>query len=102
VAEPALDSVCHVRLEPGPWAGVQRLVAEDSSRLCGAGDAFAGGTAVYLEYLKTLAAGIDGHYPPVVNAAIAGCAAAVRWIGFERSLRAGDFAVSALPLAVAA
>jgi sugar/nucleoside kinase (ribokinase family) len=99
VTGPDLESPYCVRLALDPWAEVQRIVAENPARLCGAGDAFAGGVTVYLECLATLAAGLDGHYPPAVNAAISGCAASVRWIGLERVVGAVDFQVSSFPMA---
>jgi sugar/nucleoside kinase (ribokinase family) len=102
VTAPDLESPCCVRLASGPWAEVQRLVAQDPARLCGAGDAFAGGATVYLECSSTLTRGLDGRYEPAVNAAIAGCAASVRWIGLERSLGTTDFQVHRFPKVSAA
>jgi len=104
VAGPGLDKPQHIRLAEGPWHEVQVHVSQDSTKLCGAGDAFAAGVTVYLQTGKSLLAGGPPWYAPEVNAALAGCALAVRWIGWEPQLHQGDFVIGGLcwPTRVAA
>jgi hypothetical protein len=102
VTGPGLGVPCQVRLAPGTWNAVQQRVAEDPARLCGIGDAFAGSVAANLECFATFVADLDTHHPAPLNAAISGCAAAARWLGFDPLLNAADFEVKALSAEVAA
>jgi len=97
VASPVLDDALHVRLVRGPWEQIQEHVRQDSTKLCGAGDAFAAGVTVYLQTGKSLLAGGPPSHAPEVNAALAGCALAVRWIGWEPRLSQGDFWIRSVP-----
>ena len=96
VAGPGLDSPRHVRLAQRPWEQVQERVGRDSTKLCGAGDAFAAGVTVHQQTGKSLLAGAPPSYAPELNAALAGCALAVRWIGWEPPLSESDFIIKKL------
>jgi sugar/nucleoside kinase (ribokinase family) len=98
VSEPGPGPAFHVRLAAKVWLDVQRFVANDPAELCGAGDAFAGGACASLEGLGSVVPGLDGHFAPAVRAAVAGCASALRWVGWRRPLCARDFRVKALPV----
>jgi sugar/nucleoside kinase (ribokinase family) len=98
VAGSSSSLIHHVRLDRH-WADVQQLVSQDATRLCGAGDCFAAGASVYLETGATRLAGIASVPSDAVGAALAGCAAAVRWLGSVLGLTARDFDVMEFPLA---
>ena len=99
VSGPGSLSGYRVILSRAVWDAVQRVVSVRASAVCGAGDAYAGGVvAAEVPGFGRLGVGEVA----AVRSALAGCAAAVRWIGYRRPLRAADFAVSAVPLAAAA
>lgn len=95
VVGPGCPIVHHVRLD-GPSPGVQSLIRRDPTRVCGAGDAFAAGAFVALETRVPLVSGGDGVASPVIRAGLAGCAAAVRWLGRVEGLRVLDFELTRL------
>lgn len=101
VVEAGSGRVWHVHLHLRSRDEVQQFVRSHSTQLCGAGDAFAGGTVAFLECLKPLVSGINGRYPHAVSASIAGCATAVQWIGWEQRLSAPDFVVKTVARAAA-
>jgi sugar/nucleoside kinase (ribokinase family) len=83
---------CHIALCPGPSAAIQACVALDPARTNGAGDAFLAGAAAFYAEGASLVEGItQSSSNPTVAAGISACAAAVRWMGYQPTLTAGDF-----------
>ncbi len=60
--------------------------------LCGAGDAFAAGVAMYRATGRSLLPGLAA--PSAEGAAVAGCALAIRWLDRVAPLTRSDFHVS--------
>jgi sugar/nucleoside kinase (ribokinase family) len=97
VSGPGGDVAFHVSLIPNLAEKVQETVRQDPTRVCGCGDAFLGGATAMIVTGDSLVSELDADPKPVA-AAIAGCATAVRWLGFIPHLRAADFAVEALAI----
>jgi hypothetical protein len=70
--------------------------------LCGAGDAFAAGVLMRRALGLSLVRHSAGRLPSHLAAALAGCATALRKIGFRRGLAPEDFAIRLLERAAAA
>jgi hypothetical protein len=100
VCEPGSRSGYRVILKRSAWDAVQRVVSAEGAALCGAGDAYAGGVVAAVAPVRF--GNLGAGWPAAVRSGLAGCATAVRWIGYRRLLSAADFAVSAIPLAAAA
>ncbi len=77
----------------------QEIVRERPSRLCGAGDAFAGGVLVRRAFGWSLLSGA-GAFHSHVQDALAGCASALRWIGVSSGVTVGAFELRSLPVAM--
>ena len=97
VAAPGDNAVAHVRLGPTQTEQLQRQLRGYPWRVCGCGDAFASGAFTRLETGRTAVLGGDSG-GVVYSAALAGCAAAVQWLGWEPRLREQDFHVERFPL----
>jgi sugar/nucleoside kinase (ribokinase family) len=99
----AADSIEPIHVELDNRTGVavetQEVVRSRPARLCGAGDAFAGGVLVRRAFGWSLLSDA-GAFRPHVQDALAGCAAALRWIGVSSRLAADAFDVRPLPSAV--
>jgi hypothetical protein len=93
----------HVELDNHADVAVetQEIVRERPARLCGAGDAFAGGVMVRRAFGWSLLSGGRVFCPHVLDA-LAGCASALRWIGVSVGVAAGAFGIRSLPVAVGA
>lgn len=95
VSMPDQADCVHVRLGRD-WDQIQAHVARDSTVLCGAGDAFAAGAALWWRTGYSLLGDGSAAHPPAVTAAIAASALAVRWSGWLKTLCGSDFTVRAL------
>jgi len=89
-AAPAGGAIYHVRLQGDLWRTVQLRVQADPTSLAGVGDAFSGALAAYLVAGRSVVGPLAG-LPLPAAAAIAGSAAALRWLGFGGLLRVSDF-----------
>ena len=89
----------HIELNPRGEVAfeVQRIAVERPAGLCGAGDSFAGGLLMARAFGLSLLSGAC-TFPPHVHAALAGCASALRWIGFQSSLTVASFLVRPVAL----
>lgn len=94
VQGPEAERAYHVCLIPTRAAQVQDLVARDPMRVCGCGDAFAAGAFACLEGAGHLLLPAANAPRRSVLAAVAGCAAALRWLGYSPELSAVDFTVA--------
>lgn len=93
-------AIYHVRLRPQIGAEVQRKVTENPGRTCGAGDAFAGAAFLDRECGLTLLEATSARlYPSLVRITLSGCVAALRWLGYERSVTSDDFELYCLTCA---
>jgi sugar/nucleoside kinase (ribokinase family) len=99
----AADSSEPVHVELNGCTGVavetQEVVQSRPARLCGAGDAFAGGVLVRRAFGWSLLSDA-GAFRSHVQDALAGCASALRWIGVSSALAMEAFDVRSLPCAV--
>jgi hypothetical protein len=93
VANPEDMTVLHVRLAPVRGRAVQARL-RDHSRVCGCGDCYAGAVTLYSVTGRSVFGCGPLHDSPFVSAALAGCAAAVRRLGYEGPLAPGDFRVA--------
>jgi sugar/nucleoside kinase (ribokinase family) len=82
----------HLCLKPLLSAEVQ-VFAAHPSRVCGCGDAFAAGVLADLEAGQSLLTGERKTLPPEVWAGLAGCAAALHWLGYQHKLCEEDFTI---------
>jgi hypothetical protein len=101
----AADSTEAVHVELDVRASVaaeaREIVRERPARLCGAGDAFAGGVLVRRAFGWSLLSGPWAFRSHIADA-LAGCASALRWIGVSSALTVSAFDVRSLPIAVGA
>jgi sugar/nucleoside kinase (ribokinase family) len=83
--------VVQVRLCDSLQKEVQALVSANPARVCGAGDAFAGGVFASAEVEHSFLVGnpVDRTHPAQIGSA--GCAAALRHLGYMKPLTLGDF-----------
>jgi sugar/nucleoside kinase (ribokinase family) len=89
------NDLVHVELDPASrvFEQVQTIVQTRPANLCGAGDAFAGGLMGLRAFdwsLLSMKQVVDSH----VRAALAGCASALRWVGFRSDLPVEAFLVT--------
>lgn len=91
------NEVVHVHMRQARLADVQSYIACDPVRVCGCGDAFSAGASMNMFFGRSLLSS-DRAASLLEETAFAGCAAAVRWLGFMPPLQRGDFVVRALPL----
>lgn len=99
VWEPGASAPVHVRLRGRRAAEVRVWVASGQANVCGAGDAFSAGVVTALESGESVLSGrLPRSSARYVAAALAGCASAVRWLGFQPVLTAQDFDVSPIPV----
>ena len=96
VSDLATMTIYHVSLRGEVEASVQAALASAGLTVCGCGDAAAAGVLAYLEAGRSLLSGEPRSLPRSVAAAQAGTAAALRRLGFSRSLSPGDFVVREL------
>jgi sugar/nucleoside kinase (ribokinase family) len=94
LADPENMTVLHVRLSKGRAEGVRKAVGRDHSRVCGCGDAYAGAVTAFMLAGRSVWGAGSLHGSPFAAAAIAGCAAAVRHLGYLGPLAPEDFVVS--------
>lgn len=83
-----------VRLRPGLVAEVQEHIRSNPGCNCGCGDAFFAGAVAWYADRESLAVGLAGGQESGVCASISGCAAAVRWTGFQTQLGRDDFQIA--------
>jgi hypothetical protein len=93
VSDPEEMAVLHVRLSPEKYRDVAAYL-RDHSRVCGCGDCYAGAASLYTLTGRSVFGDGALHSSRFASAAIAGCAAGVRRLGYEGSLDPGDFVVS--------
>ncbi len=89
-------TVTHVYLNPQARlsAEMKALVAGHPTHVCGCGDAFAAGAFADLETQQSLLVKKGNDYPQEVRAALSGCAAALRWLGYDGRVSEEEFMVS--------
>lgn len=92
VANPEDMTVLHVRLAPAKSREVQAHL-RDHSRVCGCGDSYAGAVTLYTVAGRSVFGGGALHDSPFAAAAVAGCGAAVRRLGYDGPLGPGDFVI---------
>lgn len=95
--------IIHVELSGrgGLAAEAQQIVRERPERLCGAGDALAGGVLMRRAFGLSLVSSPGVRRSRVADA-LAGCASALRWMGVTSPLSAGSFVIRSVPVAMAA
>ncbi len=91
IAEPGAQIVQHVRLRGAAAEAASVIARRSPARLSGCGDAFAGGSYLFLETQRTLLAGPLGLTSTAALAGASGCCTALRWLGLRRSLSVADF-----------
>ncbi len=82
-----------VRLRPEVVTEVQEHFRRHPGCDCGCGDAFFAGAIAWYADRETLAGGLSGGPESGLCAAISGCAAAIRWAGFQPRLKRDDFEI---------
>jgi hypothetical protein len=92
VSNPEDMTVLHVRLAAGKNREV-RACLRDHSQVCGSGDRYAGAVTLHMVAGRSVLGAGALHGSPFASAAVAGCAAAVRRLGYEGPLGPGDFLV---------
>ncbi len=95
VAKAGDASVWHARLRPDIGEEVSRVAAL-GRRVCGCGDAFAAGVLAERQVGASLLQDDGKVYPEEVKWNLAGNAAAVRWLGYERKLSGEDFVIQSI------
>ena len=98
LVEPGMPAASHVALRPELADLVDAIVASDGRRACGCGDAYSAGCTAHLAVGRTLVNGPAGSLSTTVLAALEGSAAALRWLGFNRTISINDFDVTQLPV----
>jgi sugar/nucleoside kinase (ribokinase family) len=96
VAQTDRATATHVYLDPQARlsAEMQALAADHPAHVCGCGDAFAAGAFADLETRQSLLVEEDNNYPRDVRAALSGCAAALRRLGYDGPVSEEEFVVS--------
>ncbi len=93
VSNPEEMTVLHVRLASAKSRQVLASL-RDHSRVCGSGDRYAGAVTLHMSAGCSVFGVGALRGSPFASAAVAGCAAAVRGLGYEGALGPGDFAVA--------
>jgi len=87
--------VYHIRLNQTTSACMQAQVRRSPERVNGAGDAFAAGVFSYIEAgCSLLPDPVLKTYPIAVSGALAGCCAAINWIGYPNPVEIEDFDIT--------
>ncbi|MGA2267806.1 MAG: hypothetical protein ABSH44_04975 [Bryobacteraceae bacterium] len=93
VTDPEDMTARHVRLAPAKHRDVQRHL-RDHSKVCGCGDCYAGAVTLYTVAGRSVFGAGPLNDSPFVSAAVAGCGAAVRRLGYTGPLGPDDFVVT--------